>query len=90
MFYSCKSAQDQGTLYVARNFLNVRDLPVDPMKDVNAATNFLWKYTDAMILGACLKTFQMTNFVDEPKIDDALNCLAAQAKADLLLKTVIV
>ena len=56
MLYSSKSAQDKGTLYAAKNFLNASNIPVDPMKDVNGATDFLWKYTDAMILSACLDT----------------------------------
>jgi hypothetical protein len=49
------------------------------MKDFNGVTDFLWKYTDAMILSACLDTLQMKNFTDEPKLklDDALCCLPA-------------
>ena len=59
------------------------------MKDVNAAINFIWKYTDAMILGACLKIFQKTRSVDEPKLDDVVSCLPAQEKTDLQLSEVI-
>lgn len=44
------SSADKGTLHAARNFLMARNVPVDIMKDVNAATDFLGRYTDAMIL----------------------------------------
>lgn len=91
MLYSSKSAQDKGTLYAAKNFLNASNVPVDPMKDVNGATDFLWKYTDAMILSACLDTLQMKKFTDEPKfkLDDALCCLPACEKGDILLNEVV-
>ena len=44
------SSADKGTLHAATNFLMARNVPVGTMKDVNAATDFLGRYTDVMIL----------------------------------------
>ena len=44
------SSADKAALHAARNFLMARNVPVGTMKDVNAATDFLGRYTDAMIL----------------------------------------
>ena len=49
ILYSVKSASDIGTLYQARNFLNARNVPVDPTKDVNVCEEFLTKYDDALL-----------------------------------------
>jgi len=39
-------------LYQARVFLNARSVPKDPMKDVNACEELIFKYSEALILSA--------------------------------------
>ena len=50
ILYDTESAANIGTLHAARNFLNARNVPLNPMDNVDATFDFLEQYTDAMIL----------------------------------------
>ena len=52
MLYVVSSGKDNGTIYAARNFLNAKNVPLDPMDNVDAAYEFLEEYTEALILSA--------------------------------------
>ena len=60
------SAGDVGTLMFCRNNLGAKNLTSDPMKDVNAARDFLDKWTEALILTAALEFFGMETATSEP------------------------
>jgi len=53
--YNPASSSDIGTLFQARNFLNSRSVPKEPMKDVNACEELLLKYSEALII-SCYQT----------------------------------
>jgi hypothetical protein len=38
--YDVNSGKDIGTLYAAKNFLNAKNFPLDPMDNVDAAYDF--------------------------------------------------
>ena len=65
-FYNTKSSKDIGTLYSARNYLNARNVPADPMKDLNASEELMLKYTDCLVLCAAMEYFGMANLKDRP------------------------
>ncbi|KAJ8048370.1 hypothetical protein HOLleu_00653 [Holothuria leucospilota] len=65
--YSTSSARDHATLFSARNFLNARGVSKEPMKNINAATELLDNYTDALIIAATLEFFGMNTIEDQPK-----------------------
>jgi hypothetical protein len=50
--YNVNSGKDIGTLYAAKNFLNAKNVPLDPMDNVDAAYDFFEQYTEALIVSA--------------------------------------
>ena len=64
--YDPASSGDKGTLYAARNYLNARNVTVDPIKNVNAAEHLLTQFTIALILAAALKFFGMDSLEGDP------------------------
>jgi hypothetical protein len=52
LLYDVNSGKDIGTLYAANNFLNAKNVPLNPMDDVDASYEFLEQYTEALILAA--------------------------------------
>ena len=50
--YDVNSGKDIGTLYAAKNFLNAKNVPLDPMDNVDAAYDFFEQYTEALIVSA--------------------------------------
>ena len=59
------------------------------MKDVNAATEFLTKYTEALILAACMQALNMESLTDEvTAVPESFHCGEAE-RADRLLSMVV-
>eukprot|EP00794_Sanderia_malayensis_P002024 gene2024-2301_t len=52
ILYDSKSAADQGTLYSAKNFLNAKNVPSNPMHDIDATYDLIQQYTEALIVTA--------------------------------------
>lgn len=50
---------------------------------------FYGNLLDAMILSACMETFQMESISDEPKLEDSFCLLSDPDIADLLLNLVV-
>ena len=52
ILYNVGSSADIGTLFQARNFLNVRNVPENPIRDINASEELLLKYRESLLLAA--------------------------------------
>ena len=79
MLYDHDSAGDQGTLFAARNFLNARNVPTNPMNDVDATFDFLEQYTEALILAA----------FEEAKEKHSLNLNVPELQQDHLMNFIL-
>ncbi|XP_072021080.1 uncharacterized protein [Amphiura filiformis] len=66
MMYDSGSAGDIGTLYSARTILEANNVTKNPMNDINAAQEFLDKYTDALILAAAMTYFGLDTVESAP------------------------
>ena len=50
ILFNPKSAGDKGALYSAKNFLNAKNVPVNPMHDIDATFDFIQQYTEALVI----------------------------------------
>ena len=63
---STSSGVDVSTLFQLRNLINRRNVRKEPVKDVNAAEDFLQCVTEGHIIIACLEGIGMASINDNP------------------------